>query len=77
MREPFLALGGLHITTSMRYRSSTALEGGVTGGLVARALISNNGAPWWTTLGDDGGRNNVVVRKNLGLGRVSGVFHKK
>ena len=61
----------------MRYLSSTALEDGAPGGSVAGARMAMDGAPWWTTLGDDGGRNNVVVRKNLGLGRVSGVFHKK
>ena len=51
----------------MRYRSSTALEDSAPGGSVAGARMAMNGAPWWTTLGDDGGRNNnVVVRKNLG-----------
>jgi hypothetical protein len=62
---------------SMRYHSSTALEDGAPSGLVAGARMAMNGAPWWTTLGNDGGRNNVVLQKNLGLGRVSGVFHKK
>ena len=61
---------------SMRYRSSAALEDGAPGGLVAGARIAMNGAPWWTTFGDGGGRNNVIVRK-LGLRWVSGVFHKK
>ena len=51
----------------MRYRSSTALEDSAPGGSVAGARMAMNGAPWWTTLGDDGGRNNnVVVQKNLG-----------
>ena len=74
----FWLWAGAHMTISMRYRYSTALEGGVTGGSVAGALISNNGAPWWTTFGDGGGRNNCCVRKISvsALGRVSGVFHK-
>ena len=46
------------------------------GSLVAGALISNNGAPWWTTFGDGGGQNNCCVRKISvsaapGLGRFS------
>ena len=62
---------------STRYHCSTALEGAVPGDSVVGARMAMNGVPWWTILGNDGGQNNVVVRKNLGLGWILGVFHKK
>ncbi len=73
----FWLWAGTHITPSMRYRSSTTLEGGVTGGSVAGALILNNGVPWRTTFGDGGGRNNCWCSKNLGLGLDRAFFTKK
>ena len=48
-----------HIILSTRYHSSTALDACMMSTLVAGALISNNGAPWWMTVGDGGGRNNA------------------
>ena len=71
----------MHIITSMRYRSSTALEDDAPGGPVAGALISNNGAPWWTTFGDGGGPNNCVVFEKIsvsGRSRLGRAFcHEK
>ena len=73
----FWLWAGAHLILSLRYHSSTALEGGVTGGSVAGALILKDGAPWRTTFGDGGGRNNCVRKISVSCQSRPSVFHKK